>query len=109
MWVFSWCMSNLEMITKLSSLGHDYSTKTGPNDDDDGGDGGDDGDDVIAAQRSVPRILGGAPLSENLIPQQSVPPPQLIDLPRQRNSSHPIARAAKYNLRTNPRPNPKFQ
>ena len=93
------------------SVSFDPSTKTGPddNDDDDGGDGGDDGDDVIAAQRSVPRILGGAPLSENLIPQQSVPPPQLIDLPRQRNSSHPIARAAKYNLRTNPRPNPKFQ
>ena len=96
------------------SVSFDPSTKTGPddnddNDDDDGGDGGDDGDDVIAAQRSVPRILGGAPLSENLIPQQSVPPPQLIDLPRQRNSIHPIARAAKYNLRTNPRPNPKFQ
>ena len=68
-----------------------------------------DADDDAAAERSAPPILGGAPFSENLVPQQSAPPHQLIHLPRQRNSTRPIARAAKYNLRTNPRPNPKFQ
>ena len=47
-------------------------------DDDDGDDRGDDHDGVIA-QRPVPRILGGAPFSENLIPQKSVPPPQLTE------------------------------
>ena len=93
------------------SVSFDPSTKTNDADNDanDADNDANDADDDAAAERSAPPILGGAPFSENLVPQQSAPPHQLIHLPRQRNSTRPIARAAKYNLRTNPRPNPKFQ